>query len=860
MNRSLQTRGIVLLAILLSQSIPSSAGERDTHFSTEQYAVEAARYLYRIEGDYDGAKHRLESLFAQSKNEAIKSQASYLLGCIYEQINKRDSALAAYSFALLRKGLPRGEKIKLYRHLSNLNPSSVTPIVEGAQQNTGPSKVFPFQTNGQSTYALEYRGPPDGQLNRSKQLLLQDVNGDLVSLNFHLEEGEEILDVEGNQCLFNDPSTHKISLRPLQGGKNWNLQIQEPTEAGAILANEPGSILLITPSTLRYYRQGQPYWVTPLDQDGCVWIAKPEKSVKGLLQCAENHIYQVDVQKKSIYPIGGIKSKVLSVAWESEFVIVRYIDRFEIRNGSGFETVKWEMTSPLQEKIVLGNNRVYLVNAKGVVKSLKLETGQLEWQHDLLVSQMAAFDGVLFATTFAQTAVCLDLHGRTLWTHEYGWDREPMLLPNEEWLVLHYGDGRSLKLNRELLSISGNADSFKFREYHDKELQKDWKGALSALSHVLTLEPGNGEAWKSRAAVLKNMGGTHQEQVQALIEVSRSMQTPNWSSGPTLKNMAIGLGATWAWKRQFGPKFYPTLVPHKENSFYLENDNQTLVLLNHESGELVNSFHFSEELDMKVSVWKNDTICVSSPSRLYFIPPVLSKGGLGQIPLKNPVCQAQAVTGGLVYSDWYGGLNMVGFPDRTLRWEKKLGQSGLLVGKSKYSELLDIIDLEGKYFAISPSSGKVIWSLPLAPGTITETFSNKDFIYAGYNQGTLICIDRARQSIAWTVDFGEQIFSLSGNRDNTLVLTTASKKLICLQAATGALLSQVRIQSYLFNRPTVFDHGYWIGTTEPALEKRNFNHELLLKYKLPDLPGSPVMFGNSIFIGTLDNFILTFPS
>jgi hypothetical protein len=81
-----------------------------------------------------------------------------------------------------------------------------------------------------------------------------------------------------------------------------------------------------------------------------------------------------------------------------------------------------------------------------------------------------------------------------------------------------------------------------------------------------------------------------------------------------------------------------------------------------------------------------------------------------------------------------------------------------------------------------------------------------------------------------------------------------------LQAATGSLLSQVRIQSYLFNRPTVIDHGYWLGTTEPALEKRNFNNELLLKFKLPDLPGSPVMFGNSIFIGTLDNFILSFPS
>jgi outer membrane protein assembly factor BamB len=348
--------------------------------------------------------------------------------------------------------------------------------------------------------------------------------------------------------------------------------------------------------------------------------------------------------------------------------------------------------------------------------------------------------------------------------------------------------------------------------------------------------------------------------VQALVEASRSQDTPNWANGPVLKTLAGGLGANWVWKRQYGPKFYPNLVPHKDMSFYLENDNQTLVLLNHESGELANSYRFSEELDMKVALWKNDTLCVSSPSRLYLLSPTGGAGGLGQFPLKNPVCQAQAVGNGLVYSDWYGGLNMMGLPDRTVRWERQLGQSGLYLGKAKTVDYLDVVDLEGNYFAVQPASGKVAWQLRLPAGTITETFSNKDFIYAGYSQGALVAIDRAKQKVAWNVDFGEQIFSLSGNRENTLVITTASKKLICVQAGNGAILSQVRIQSYLFNRPTVIDHGYWLGTTEPALEKRNFNHELIMKYKLPDLPGSPILFGNSIFIGTLDNFILSFPS
>ncbi|MEO6094618.1 MAG: PQQ-binding-like beta-propeller repeat protein, partial [Fibrobacteria bacterium] len=559
-------------------------------------------------------------------------------------------------------------------------------------------------------------------------------------------------------------------------------------------------------------------------------------------------------------PVSGITDKALQVSWEGEFLAVRYIDRFEIRKGAGFEIVKWGLPSLLQEKLVLGNGRAYLVSTKGTVKSIILETGVVEWQRDALASQIIAFDGVVFATTFAQTVLCLDMRGMTLWTYEYGWDREPALLPGEEWVVLHYGDGKRVKLNRELLRITGNSDGFKFLDYHARVVEKDWKGALTALGKVLSLEPGNGEAWKFRAGILRATGAAKPEHVQSLVEASRSLATANWGSGAVLKSLASGIGANWVWKRQYGPKFYPTLIPHRDLSFYLENDNQTLVLLNHESGDLVNSYRFSEELDMKIALWKNDTICVSSPSRLYLLSPSLAAGGLGQFPLKNPVCQAQVVNGGLAYSDWYGGLNMIGLPDRTLRWERQLGQSGLYLGKAKNVDYLDVVDLEGNYFAVQPTSGKIAWTLRLPAGTITETFSNKDFIYAGYNQGTLVAIDRARQAIAWRVDFGEQIFSLSGNRDNTLVLTTASKKLICVQAANGSILSQVRIQSYLFNRPTVIDHGYWLGTTEPALEKRNFNHELILKYKLPDLPGSPILFGNSIFIGTLDNFILSFPT
>ena len=852
-----------LLALaLLSASLP--AQDRDLAFNSERLEIEAARHLFRIEGSPEAARRRLEALLAGSRNEEILTQARFLLGRILDQGGEAGPAVESYRAAMSGRGLYAPEKLWLYKRLLAMNPASVQPATLDEGCKSGPAHIFPGLRGKRTVYTLEFRGPPDGQWERSKELGRQDEEGNYHPFDLRLAGHEEVLDADPDRALVLNQQSRRVALLRLgedgSGPAPIEVAAGPRVDAGTLLPGDPGGFLLAGSGYLRIFHDGKLAFEAPLEQDGCAWTPAPDRTQRGLLQCADNQIYLVDARKGLLRPVPGIADKALQVAWQGDYLAIRYIDRFEIRKGPVFETVKWGLPGLLQEKLVLGEDRAYLVTAKGLIRAYALSTGHLEWQRDAQASQLYVFGEILFATTYAQTVAAFDARGVPQWNYEFGWDQEPILLPNEDWLVLHYPDGKRIKLDRGLLRVTGNAAGFKFLEYRQQESQRDWKGALGALGKTLALEPGNGVAWRLRADVLRQIGAPRAQQAQALIEAARSQATPSWSNGPVLKTLAGQLGAYWVWKRQYGPKFYPNLIPHKELSFYLENDNQTLVLLNHETGELFNSFRFSEELDMKVALWKNDTLCVSSPSRIYLLSPASGSGGLGQIPLKNPVCQAQAVAGGLAYSDWYGGLSLIGLPDRTIRWERQLGQSGLYLGKSRNAEYLDVVDLEGRYTAVHPASGKVLWQVRLPPGTITETFSNRDFIYAGYSQGILVAVDRNKQAIAWSMDFGEQIFSLSGNRENTLVITTASKKLACVQAQTGAILSQVRIQSYLFNRPTVIDHGYWLGTTEPALEKRNFNHELILKYKLPDLPGSAVLFGNSVFIGTLDNFILGFPS
>ncbi len=443
-------------------------------------------------------------------------------------------------------------------------------------------------------------------------------------------------------------------------------------------------------------------------------------------------------------------------------------------------------------------------------------------------------------------------------TYEAGWGTDPVLLPTQDWLVVQQANGSRVRLNRELLRLTGGDRSYLFQNVHDDILHHDASGALSALNAILALEPGNGNAWREKAQLLKAQGAARKEQTEAWLQASRSQTTAAWGNDPALRNLAHSLGAGWIWKLRSGPRFFPTLTAGNRLSFYVENDNQTLVLLDNETGALQNSFHFPEPLDLKATCWFGDTIIVSSASRLYLLAASRTPEILAQIPLQSSICQALAVPGGLLYRDWNGTLRLLDLPSRRPRWELHLGRTGLLLAHGRNPDLIDVFEIEGGYHTVQLSTGRDLMQVSLPPGTITESYSGRDFAFAGYNEGLLIAIDRSRGTIAWQKDMGEQIFSLAGKGD-ALLIGTASKRLLSLQGNNGAIVAQTRLPTYLFNRPLMVEDGYWVGTTEPALEKRSLTHALLQRLPLTDMPGTPSLVGEGIAISTLDHFILRFP-
>lgn len=834
---------------------PAAADARDSAYAAERRVLESARYLHEIEGDERAARALLDRL-SRSSLDAIRAQARYLDARFLEERNDLAGAARRYREALEGEGLEPAQKQRAVARLLALDPASVHPFRDAGRTGGLPAQVFETATPSGSEYVLVGERDDAGATPR---LWRQDRRGLLTPLEARLGPDEEVLDATPSRVLTRVAARQRVILRRAPAFEPEVILERFVADDGSLLQGHPDEVLLVGAQGVRHMRGGALLFAYESPGAACTWHAAYPRARQGVLFCPEQGVLRADFSRRSVTPIALGGERPSGVILAGEHLVLRYVDHMEVRRGPAFDAFLWGFPAGLQDPVAVGGQHLFLATADGSLRAFSLRTGQPDWQREDGVSALEAHGNELFVLTHARVLLAVDRRGRLLYSYEPGWaEEEPVLLPGRDWLVVHNADGRRIRLNRELLRLTGGRRTHLLRAERESLRRGDVAAALRELDAVLALEPGSGEAWREKARLLETSGAARELRTQAWLQAARSQSAAPWSADPAFAELADGLGASWAWKRQPGPRFFPSLAGGRNFSFYVENDNQTLVVLDTRSGALKGTFRFPEDLDLKVALWAGDTLAVSSAGRIHLVTPLRAPGVLAQIGLRAPVCHAVMLPQGLLLSDWNGNVRLLDLATREAIWDAKIGRGGVLFAPTDDGGV-DAFEIEGAWHRLDPEDGRSLASARLPQGTITEVHAGTETAYAGYNEGRIVAVDRASGAITWQRDLGEQLFSLAGRGDRLLLAGTASRRVVNLNGRSGAVQSQAVVPSHLFNRPLLTADGYWVGTTEPALEKRSFVHEVIEKHRLPDLPGTPTRAGNGIAVSTLDHFILLFP-
>ncbi|HEX2612527.1 MAG TPA: PQQ-binding-like beta-propeller repeat protein, partial [Fibrobacteria bacterium] len=727
-------RGSVALACAIAFMLAPkahAADARDSAYAEERRALESARYLRETEGDTVAAKALLERL-DRSGDPGIRAQARYLRAGFLEESGAPGEAAKLYRQVLESGGLEPAQERRLVAHLLTLDPEAVRPFRPAGRMRGLPARVFESTGPTSDDYVLA-EDPAGGT--RGMRLFRQGPDGLLELLNVALPADEEVLDAAPDRLLTRSASRQRVFLRRAPDFAPEAVRERFAVGEGALLSGDPDEFLLLDGKEFRHMRGARTLFTQALPGPDCAWRAAVPRGRTGVVLCPEHGLLRADFGRHALTPLplgGEAPSEAIA---SGEYLALRYPDRVEVRRGPAFDAALWTLPASLQDAVALGRSQLFIASADGFLRAFALRTGQPEWQREQDASGLSFRDGELLVTGSDRTLTVLSERGRPLYAYEPSRDGEqdPVVLPGRDWIVVQSADGRRVRLDRGLLRIVGQNRDYLLRASRDRARRGDGAGALRALDSVLAFEPGNGSAWREKAVLLGQTGAARMVRARAWMQAARSPVTPAWSADAALAGLADGFGASWAWKRKPGPRFFPVLTGGKRYSFYVENDNQTLIALENKSGAFRGAYRFPEPLDLKVAAWIGDTLVVSSPTRLYLASPTRGTGILAQVQLSGAVCHSIAVGNSLLLSDWNGNVRRLdpGSGRASWTWETRIGRGGILLARG--GESVDAFEIEGAWHSLRFSDGKPLATLPMPPGTITEIHAGRDLAYAGYN-------------------------------------------------------------------------------------------------------------------------------
>ncbi len=849
--------GIFLTSICLASEWDVSPLNSES--SNSRLYLESIRFRADIEGDKNWAKTELARFIQKETKSPEKTLALFYLGNLYDHLNQLDSAVVYYEQSVREDGLPKELQTWLYRRMANLKPDLVEPVVFKKSPYYKIGTVYP-RKKGHSQDVLYFQ-----TWTKSKGFSTFNVSytafkapGKYEELDVNLKGNEKVYDLCQNFLLAG--TGRYLRYASLQDKMDFQIEYTKNIEGAHIISSEENMFLIVYPGQIDVFKENSLLRSISYQGRNCQWHGGIQNSL-GILACRESLNYLVDTQTGYISPLPTAEESIEKALLFDDFAILQLSSKLQLWKGSRFNEKKWEVPFSKKSSFYSDGKNLLTSGEEGQIQFRNVKTGKIQWEKVINANNILLEDEEFIVCTPDNRFISFDYKGDAKWYYESDYNQELIPFLSNGYLSLIHRNGQALSLNVDLMGVAYKKNNSMLEDFIQQLENGEPNAGLQFANKVLKMEPGNGLAWKFKYLYLSNQSPHSDLHIQALKKYCQSLLTPAWKNSPQLQQFKNALGANWIWKREPNPSVFPTMAVSDNNLVYMGRDNKSLIFINSQSGKLKHVWESNHSMDSKLFHINNGTLYFSGNERLMALNISQPDSQYFERHPLAPICSHSFIKDQIFISDWEGNLSKFQ-PNSTegllLGWNKKISKNALLLSSVEGQSNLDAVEINGNYYSLSPITGEILFQLKLPEGTITDIHSQKQLVFAGYDNGLLICIDKNIKKVLWTRNFSDQIFSLSGNQKDLLVLTTSGKKIVCVNALNGGFLNESPLSLPLLNKPTVQEDSYWIATVEPSLEWRNFNHEQLASFKLPDLPGNPLISSKNVMVSTQDGFILAF--
>lgn len=831
----------ILLCIQLSYSSPPA-----------YLQLEKARYEFDIEGNPKQAKETLLQFLKNFHEGNDYGEALYLLGRIFENEKKSDSAVTMYQKALEKEELPLSIREKIFIQLSKTAPNALTPV------HSRPITINGFQKQKKhidkrgvhQIFFSEHVIERDSQLSTS--WLEIDHNDQITQGQLLHPQKSSILDRWNFYSLFyQDKALYyhtRISKKKISG-------LRDTLSGAQILSTSPLHAITWNDNYLYQIRGEQVLKKWAIKDSSCKSYPLSTAGTV-LLGCTNGTLYEFDLNAATLKTL-NIRRVNPQIQIQGKYVGIQSSGQIEIFDSHQLDNPFAKLTMPQKniDRWWVENNHLVVLEDQSTVKLYDIESGVLLWKIVRAIFDVQVTSAGICIIAPRGHIEMLDWKGVSQWIYSKSTENAAYISGNKSlfWQV----DNQLLSLRTDLFSIwqhyYATAITLAIKEKNCTESMR------KQVSNVIAQEPSNGMAWKW---IYTCMSPNDKKSANGKNALLNAVRAPVNNNDQFLMNaLTERFHAKWIWKLEAGTYYHPSLAMMDSLLIYQENMSQRLHYIDIDKGKLIKSDHFAEKQD--------DRLFSILPPYLY----ISTDKALHQISLRNKTTVTQPLLLTSPISDyvihdttallatWKG--EVYGWNPKKLmphvQNPHKMGNNALYIEWTNSTSTLDVLDLEGNFSSYSLPSFRKNFQYGWKNSPPVDLISTGGHVIVGYTEGSLVSYHRKTGKRKWKIGFSQPILSLAQIDTTSMLISTADGAITLVDITTGKKGAVHFANLSLIGKPVPDSAGYWICTSAPALEYRDFRHGLKMTYPLPAQGGNPVLSKKLVLVSTEDGFLLSFP-